>query len=113
MRGVADQRAAQREQVVQVVGGVLGHAQRPAVGEEEVHLGRASVPGVIWNTMRTPSSVSSWPVWVMSSVGGDQRRCVPVEVVMPEAGADLAGRALRRARRRTCSSARRVIAVPA
>ena len=29
----------------------------------------ASVPGVIWNTIRTPSMTSSWPVWVMSSVG--------------------------------------------
>ena len=37
---VADQRAAQREQVVQVVGGVLGHAQRSLVGEVEVHLRR-------------------------------------------------------------------------
>ena len=58
--GVADRRAAQGEQVVQVVRGVLGHAQRPAVGEEEVHLRRAPrCPGVIWKRMRTPSSVSS------------------------------------------------------
>ena len=35
---VADQRAAQRQQVVQVVGGVLGHAQRAELREIEVHL---------------------------------------------------------------------------
>ena len=38
---VADLCAAQGEQVVQVVGGVLGHAQRPLVREPEIHLGRA------------------------------------------------------------------------
>ena len=38
---VADLRAAQGQQVVQVVGGVLGHAQRPLVREIEVHLRRA------------------------------------------------------------------------
>ena len=37
---IADQGAAQREDVVQVVGGVLGHAQRAPLGEQEVHLGR-------------------------------------------------------------------------
>ncbi|HTC24501.1 MAG TPA: hypothetical protein VK688_09070 [Gemmatimonadales bacterium] len=37
---VTDQSAAQREQVMQVVSGVLGHAQRPPVREVEVHLGR-------------------------------------------------------------------------
>ena len=36
---VADQGAAQGQQVVQVVGRVLGHAQRAAVREVEVHLG--------------------------------------------------------------------------
>ena len=36
---VAHQRAAQRQQVVQVVGGVLGHAQRAEPREVEVHLG--------------------------------------------------------------------------
>ncbi len=38
--GVPDEGTAQRDQVVQVVGGVLGHAQRREVGEVEVHLGR-------------------------------------------------------------------------
>ncbi len=37
---IAHQRAAQGQQVVQVVGGVLGHAQRPELGEVEVHLCR-------------------------------------------------------------------------
>ena len=32
--------------------------------------------------MRTPSTVSSWPVWVMSTVGAI-RAIEPVEVVMP------------------------------
>ena len=27
------------------------------------------MPGVTWNTIRTPSTVSSCPVWVMSTVG--------------------------------------------
>jgi hypothetical protein len=42
----------------------------------------ASVPGVSWNTMRTPSSVSSCPVRVMSTVGGISET-VPVDVVVP------------------------------
>ncbi len=37
---IADQRAAQRQQVVQVVGGILGHAQRAELREVEVHFGR-------------------------------------------------------------------------
>ena len=53
----------------------------------------ASVPGVSWKTIRTPSTVSSWPVWVMSTVGGI-RVTVPVEVRRAQAGADLTGRAL-------------------
>ncbi len=36
---VAHQRTAQCEQVVQIVGGVLGHAQRAELREVEVHLG--------------------------------------------------------------------------
>ena len=39
----------------------------------------ASVPGVIWNTMRTPSRTSSSPVRVMSTVGGTSE-IVPVEL---------------------------------
>ena len=42
----------------------------------------ASVSGVSWNTMRTPSTVTSWPVWVMSTVGGISVT-VPVEVALP------------------------------
>ena len=41
-----------------------------------------SVPGVFWNTMRTPSSTSSCPVRVMSSVGAI-RPTVPVEGAGP------------------------------
>ncbi|GAA3167020.1 hypothetical protein GCM10020001_110590 [Nonomuraea salmonea] len=37
--GFADRRAAQGQDVVQVVRGVLGHAQGAPVGEEDVHLG--------------------------------------------------------------------------
>ena len=29
----------------------------------------ASVPGVSWNSMVTPSRTSTWPVWVTSRVG--------------------------------------------
>ena len=42
----------------------------------------ASVPGAIWKTIRTPSTVSSCPVVVMSSVGAI-RVTVPVDVVCP------------------------------
>ena len=42
----------------------------------------ASVFGVSWNTMWMPSTVSSCPVWVMSTVGGISVT-VPVEVVCP------------------------------
>ena len=41
-----------------------------------------SVPGVIWKRISTPSSVSSWPVWVISSVGG-MSPIEPSEVVWP------------------------------
>ena len=37
-----------------------------------------SVPGVVWNMIRTPSTTSSWPVSVMSSVGA-MRPGVPVD----------------------------------
>jgi len=40
------------------------------------------VPGVIWNSMRTPSIVSVWPVWSTSTVGV-MRVGMPVEVVGP------------------------------
>ena len=42
----------------------------------------ASVFGVSWNTMRMPSTVTSWPVWVMSIVGAINVT-VPVDVVWP------------------------------
>ncbi|GHC71776.1 hypothetical protein GCM10007079_04490 [Nocardiopsis terrae] len=42
----------------------------------------ASVPGVIWKTNRTPSSTSSWPVRVISRVGGTSPT-LPWEVPMP------------------------------
>ena len=42
----------------------------------------ASVPGVIWKTIRTPSIVSSCPVRVMSTVGAI-RPSEPVDVAMP------------------------------
>jgi len=40
------------------------------------------VPGAIWKTIRTPSTVSSWPVVVMVTVGSI-KVTVPVEVVWP------------------------------
>lgn len=42
----------------------------------------ASVPGVIWKTNRTPSTVSVCPVWVTSIVAGSSAG-VPVEAVKP------------------------------
>lgn len=42
----------------------------------------ASEPGASWNSIRTPSTVSSWPVEVISTVGGISVT-VPVDVVRP------------------------------
>ncbi len=42
----------------------------------------ASVPGVIWNTILTPSTTSSVPVSQISSVGG-MSPTVPTAVVLP------------------------------
>ena len=42
----------------------------------------ASVPGVSWKTIRTPSTVSSCPVAVMSTVGA-MSVTVPADVVWP------------------------------
>jgi len=42
----------------------------------------ASVPGVTWNTTRTPSMVASWPVSVTSTVG-TINDMVPNEVAIP------------------------------
>ena len=72
---VAHQGAAQREQVVQGVRGVLRHAQRAAVREVEVHLGRRL--GARRHLEHDPHAVdrrAPRPVVVMSTVGGDQRR---------------------------------------
>lgn len=42
----------------------------------------ASVPGVIWKTISTPSTVIFWPVAVTMSVG-IMSVAVPVDVVWP------------------------------
>ena len=42
----------------------------------------ASVPGVFWNTIRTPSTVTSWMSSVMTSVGAI-RPVVPLELILP------------------------------
>ena len=44
------------------------HSQ-PWSGKKKFISAGASVSGVNWNSMRTPSTSSSWPVAVMSSVG--------------------------------------------
>ena len=68
---------------MQVVGGVLGHAERRGGRESRKFISAgASVPGVIWKTIRTPSTISSWPVWVMSTVGAISETR-PCEVVRP------------------------------
>jgi hypothetical protein len=79
---VAYQGASEGQQVVQVVGGVLGHAERTLAGKVEMHLSRASVPGAIWRIIRTPSTVRSWPVAVMVTVGS-MSVTLPVETVWP------------------------------
>ena len=57
------------------------HSARRSGNRKFISTGH-SVPGVIWKRMSTPSSVSSWPVWVISSVGGISPT-VPTEVVWP------------------------------
>ncbi len=42
----------------------------------------ASLPGVSWKVIRTPSTVSTWPVAAISTVGGISV-IVPSEVVWP------------------------------
>ena len=42
----------------------------------------ASVPGVSWNSIVTPSRTSTWPVWVMSRVGAMRPIC-PSDVAWP------------------------------
>ena len=42
----------------------------------------ASLPGAIWKTIRTPSTVASWPVVEISSVGAISVT-VPTDVVCP------------------------------
>ncbi len=71
----------------------------------------ASVPGVSWKTIRTPSTVSSCPVRVMSTVGGISVT-VPVEVVMPRPAPIWPSGAFGR-RSPYMNIARRVIALPA
>jgi hypothetical protein len=44
------------------------HSQ-PWSGKKKFISAGASVSGVSWKTMRTPSTTSSWPVAVISSVG--------------------------------------------
>ena len=44
------------------------HNQRWSGKKKFISAG-ASVSGVSWNTILMPSTTSSWPVWVMSSVG--------------------------------------------
>ena len=45
----------------------------------------ASVPGVIWNSILTPSTSTVWPVWSMVTLGGASV-CVPsaTDWPMPE-----------------------------
>jgi len=57
------------------------HSARRSGNKKFISAG-ASVPGVSWNSISTPSTVSCWPVCVISAVGGISDT-VPVEVVMP------------------------------
>jgi hypothetical protein len=57
------------------------HSARRSGKQKFISAG-ASVPGVIWKTIRTPSTVSTWPVRVMSTVGAI-RPTAPPEVAIP------------------------------
>ena len=90
---VAHQRAAQRQQVVQVVGGVLGHAQRAeAAGSRSASRRAPRCPGAIWNSISTPSMVCVSPVSRMSTVG-TIRATSPVDADLAQPAADLPLRA--------------------
>jgi hypothetical protein len=71
----------------------------------------ASVPDASWKIMRTPSTVSSCPVRVMSTFG-TIRLTVPVEVVWPSP-APMPPRGPRGSAAPYMYPARRAIAVPA
>ena len=90
---VADQRAAQGQQVVQVVGGVLGHAQGAVVREEEVHLGRRL--GARRHLEDDPDAVDDLLLAGVGDVDASAaiRPSVPSEVRDAQAGADLPARA--------------------
>jgi hypothetical protein len=51
-------------------------------GENTFISAGASVPGVSWKRVRTPSTVNSCPVWVTSIVGAISE-ISPVDVVCP------------------------------
>ncbi len=94
MRAVAYDGAPQREDVVQVVGRVLRHAQRAVLGEEEVHLDRAFGAGCHLELDADPVDDLLLP-GVGDLVGrGDQAEGAERRG-RAEAGADLTGRALR------------------
>jgi hypothetical protein len=79
---IADNGAADREDVVLDVGGVLRGAQRAGSGNQMCIGAGGSVSGVSWNTIRTPSMVSCRPVAVISTVGAISVAS-PAEVVCP------------------------------
>jgi hypothetical protein len=79
---VADHRPPQGQQVVQVVGGVLGHAQSVVVGKEEVHLHRALRPG--GHLELDPHPVNDLLLAGVGDLnGGGTRLTVPYELVAP------------------------------
>jgi hypothetical protein len=86
------------------------HSARRSGKEKFISTGH-SVPGVIWNRMRTPSTISSWPVWVISSVGA-MSPIEPVELVMPSPVPICASAALG-SRLPNMNTERRAIARPA
>ncbi|MDT4851332.1 hypothetical protein FQZ97_855100 [compost metagenome] len=71
----------------------------------------ASVPGVIWNSSVTPSTVSSWPVRSIRSVGSI-RPMLPWEMVWPRPALTLPS-ALRGSIAPYMYTARRDMALPA
>ena len=92
---VAHQGAPQREQVVQGVGGVLGHAQRPALREVEVHLGRRLRAGSHLEDHADPVDGLLLAGGADLERGADQRDRSG-RGGLPEAGTDLAARSPRK-----------------
>ena len=91
---VADLGAAQGQDLVQGVGGVLGHAQRPGAGKEDVHLGRGFGAGCHLED-HADTVDNGLLAGVRDVDGGRQQRDRAVRGGHAQPGADLPGRSCR------------------